>query len=77
MHTSEEVAREPLGVIPNLVTRHTFIVVQMYGTCVLIQAEKHKNWQVIRKRKQKKHTSKKPRENPPEKRSVSRTATLD
>ena len=54
MHTSEEVAREALGVIPNLVTRHTFIVVQMYGTCVLIQAEKHKNWQVIRKRKQKK-----------------------
>ena len=54
MHTSEEVAREALGVIPNLVTRHSFIVVQMYGTCVLIQAEKHKNWQVIRKRKQKK-----------------------
>lgn len=47
MHTLEEVAREALGVIPNLVTRHKFIVVQIYGTCVLIQVEKHKNRQVI------------------------------
>lgn len=62
MHTLEEVAREALGVTPNLVARHTFIVVQIYGTCVLILAEKHKNWQIIRKRKQKTY-----RENPREK----------
>ena len=63
MHTLEEVAREALGVIPNLVARHNLLLCKFCGTCELIQAEKHKNRQVIRKRKQKTYHEK-PREKP-------------
>ena len=72
VHSWEEVGREALGVIPNLVTRHTFIVVQIQGTCELNQAE---NTEIGHR---KKHTQKRvSAKNPTAKRSVSQLQRLN